>query len=99
MPGRVDGGLGPSSHPELRQHRSHIVLDRLLRQIQPLGDLPVGQSFGEQLEDLTFLWAEPGDPFVLARPAADPFEDPGGDGRVEQALPGGDPQDRVDQIR
>ena len=42
--------------------------------------------------------AEPGDPFVLARPGADPFEDPGGHGRVEQALAGGDPAHGVDQL-
>lgn len=44
--------LGAIAQIELRQHLSDMGLDGLLGDEQPLGDLDVGQSAGDQFEDL-----------------------------------------------
>ena len=46
---------------ELGQDARHIVLDRLLRQEHPLGDLPVGQALADQVEDLALVVGEFGE--------------------------------------
>ena len=94
----VDGRFGAPGHAELGEHGGHVVLDRLLGEVQTVGDLAVGQALGEQLEDLALLGAQAGDAFVLPRSVADALEDPCRDRRVEQALPGGDPANGVDEV-
>ena len=39
----VDYGLGPALGVELAEHRVHVELDRVLADVQPMGDGLVGQ--------------------------------------------------------
>jgi hypothetical protein len=47
----VDRSLGSALHSEFGQQGRDIVLDRLLRQEQPLPDLSVGASLSDQIQD------------------------------------------------
>src|SRR4051812_23928701 len=42
--------LEPRPHVELAQDRRHVVVDRLLRQVQALGDLGIAQPLGQERE-------------------------------------------------
>ena len=61
-------------------------------------DLAVGQAIGEQCEDLMLLRGESGDHLVLIWPPAQPLEDLGRHGRIEQVLTGGNAPDGDDEI-
>src|SRR6185312_10601305 len=52
---REHGSLGPALHAELRKQVRDVVLHRLLGEEHPLGDLAVGEAFGDEIEDSAFL--------------------------------------------
>src|SRR4051812_32205617 len=54
-----DRCLRAALQAQLGEHRGDVVLDRLLRQIEPNGDLPVGQPFTDELEDVLLVGAQP----------------------------------------
>src|SRR5258707_582882 len=63
---RVGGRLGAALHAKLGEQRGHIVLHGLLGQEHPLADLPVGQPFPDELQDLALLVAQPGQRVMLS---------------------------------
>src|SRR3569833_2331872 len=90
---------GAPLDPELVQHRRHVVLHGLLRQEQPLRDLPVGQAFGDQVQHPPLLRAELLVPRVRGRDvlAAQLVHHRRGQRGVQQRAADGDRADRVDQ--
>jgi hypothetical protein len=62
LPGRVGGRLGPVAQAELGQQVSDVVLDGLAGDVQPLGDLGVGQPGPDQLQDLGLAPGQGADP-------------------------------------
>src|ERR1700730_13196045 len=58
MADREQRGLGAVLHAELGQHRADVGLDRLLRDVQRAGDLPVGAALGEFGQDLALAGGE-----------------------------------------
>jgi two-component system, NarL family, sensor histidine kinase DevS len=84
--GRVDGGLGAPLHPQLREEVRDVVLDRLLREMDLPGDLPVRKPVGDELEDVALLGSQLGETLVLLRTLAEAFEHRPGDCRIEQRL-------------
>ena len=50
--GRVGRGLGPAAQGELGEDVADVVLDRLAADVQPFGDLRVGQAVAEEGEHL-----------------------------------------------
>ena len=52
------GGLGTVAEPQLRQDVADVVLDRLAADEESLGDLRVGQSLAEQLQDVVLALGE-----------------------------------------
>lgn len=63
-PGLVghDRGGRPVVHAQSRQDGTHMGLDRPLHQVQPAGDLPVGQAATEKGQHLPLPGREGGDP-------------------------------------
>src|SRR3954469_15407186 len=59
LPDGVHDGLHPGVQLELLQDVPHVVLHGVLADEQPLGDLPVVQALGDQLEDLELTLGEP----------------------------------------
>src|SRR3954454_5491181 len=55
----IDRCLRPITHIELAQDIAHIVLDRLLRQPQLLGDLPIAVSLHNGIEDVPLSAGQP----------------------------------------
>ena len=53
-------GVAAAGDLQLRQQRRDVVVDGLGRDEQPLGDLGVGRSVGEQAQDLDLAAGEPG---------------------------------------
>ena len=47
-------GLGPVANAQLAVHRAGVLLDRVLGQMQLLGDLRVGRPRGHQIQDVAF---------------------------------------------
>ena len=45
-------GVGSAARLKLRQEMAHVRLDRLLGEEQPLADLPVDETVGDELENL-----------------------------------------------
>ena len=84
--GGVDGGLGTALHPELRKQVRHVVLDRLLGQVNLLRDLTVREPVGDEVEDVALLGAQLGESLVLLRALAQPFEHLRRYGRIQQRL-------------
>src|SRR6185312_3501966 len=93
-PGGIGGGLGPALHAELGEYAGDVVLDGLLGQEEPVADLPVGQSFADELEDAPLLVGEPGQRVgpagLVTRAVPGPVGGPG----AEQGLARGDGADR-----
>ena len=99
-PGDVGGCLGPALNLELAQDARDVVLHGLVREMDRLGDLPVGVALRHQVEDVLLLGGESsksGVPVVDPR-TAQAFEDPPGDRRVQEALAGGDLADHIDEV-
>src|SRR5579863_9651538 len=76
--------LGPPLHAELGEQRGHVVLDGLLGQEHPLGDLPVRQPFADQIQDAPLLLGQPGQWVVALGPVAHPGHHPAGGLRIKQ---------------
>ncbi len=74
-PGRVRRGFGAAAHPELAEEVGDVVLDGLLGEEHLLADLAVGETVGDQREDLALLVGEAGE-LVVGLAVADPLEDP-----------------------
>ncbi len=53
---RFTDRCGAIVHPKLQINFGQRVLDGLLRQMQPLGDLPVTQALDQPLHDLDFAF-------------------------------------------
>ena len=51
-PDRLGGGLAAGLHVELAEDRGYVVVNRLLREEQPLGDLGVAEALAQQCEHL-----------------------------------------------
>src|SRR5690606_32462422 len=47
-----DDGLGPVAHFQFAENRRDMMSDRLGRNVEAFGDLPVGESLAEQAEHL-----------------------------------------------
>ena len=96
--GAEDGRLGAALHAELGQQRGHVVLDGLLGQEEPFADLAVGQSFRDEVENLSLSdvrRARPAD--RAARDGAAGSAGAAGHGGVEQGPAAGDGADGVDE--
>ena len=65
--GGVGGGFGPATHAELGQQVGHVVLYRFFGQIEHVGDLPVGLSIGDEVQNSPFLPGETGQARVTPR--------------------------------
>lgn len=89
-PGLVgdDGGRGPVVDAEAGQNRADVCLDRAFDQVQPPGDLPVGQPAAEVRQHIALPGRQPGDPFPGRGPSAG--QGPGPGGREVRHHPGGD---------
>nr|BFE79393.1 hypothetical protein GCM10020093_019940 [Planobispora longispora] len=98
QPGGQRRGLGTALHTELGQQVGDVVLDGLLRQVQPLADLPVGQPLADQLQDVPFLVGQAGQRVLAAGLLAQPGQHGGGGLRIQQGLAGGDGAHRADQV-
>src|SRR3954469_21984162 len=95
---REEGGLGTAAEAELGQQRRHVVLDRLLREPELLGDLAVREPFADQEEDPALLAGQPGHAWIRRWPRAQALEHDLGDAGVEGRLPGRHPSYRLDQV-
>src|SRR5581483_1415650 len=82
-PGGISGGLGAAFHAELGEQRRDVVLDGLLGQEDALADLPVGQAFADQLEDLALLVGQVRQRVAFAGLVAEPGHQLAGGARVE----------------
>src|SRR3977135_3670487 len=67
--GVLERRLGAVLHPELREEMLYVELHRVVGQVEPLGDLRVGEPAGDQRPDLAFARREI---TRRARPALDP---------------------------
>jgi hypothetical protein len=56
----VDHGLHPRVQVQLLEDVAHVVLDRVLRDVELAGDLAVAHALGHELEDLELAVGEPG---------------------------------------
>ncbi len=83
-----DGGRGPVADAEAGQDGADVRLDRAFDQVQPPGDLPVGQSAAEVRQHVALPGRQFGDPLPGGVPPAGPF--PGSGGREVRDHPGGD---------
>jgi hypothetical protein len=79
--GGEHGRLGPARQSQLGKHRAYVVLDRLLRQLHRLSDLPVGHPLADQLQDPTLLPRERRQRGILLRSPAQALQDLLGDRR------------------
>lgn len=85
QPGDVGGGLGAPLHPELGEQGGDVVLDRLLGEVQPVADLPVGEALADEVEDPLLLVGQVCEAALLAFPAAaQALQDARGGDRVQQ---------------
>lgn len=95
-----DGGLRARLESELRQEACDVVLDRLLREVQVGGDLPVREALGDEFQDPLLLVGQRREfgaqHDVGARQAC---PDTVGVLAVEQRLPRRDALDGVDEVR
>ncbi len=57
-----DGSRGPVADAEAGQDGADVRLDRAFDQVQPPGDLPVGQSAAEVRQHVALPWRQFGDP-------------------------------------
>src|SRR3954454_8345923 len=85
---REEGGLGTAAAARAGQQRRHVVLDRLLREPELLGDLAVREPFADQDEDPALLTGQPGHARIRRWPRAQPLEHDLGDPGVEGRLAG-----------
>src|SRR5215211_7204902 len=94
-------GLRAVAQVELHQHAADVRLDRLLADHQPLGELAVGQPFGDEAQDLSLARGQLTQPIgARCQPRAQAREladQPPGDGGSQQRLPRRDDADRVEQ--
>ena len=60
-PGDKYRRLGAAFHAKLEQDRRNVILDRFLRQEQPLTDLTIGETFSYQKKNLLFLGRQYGE--------------------------------------
>ena len=56
--GGPSGQLVAGGELQLAQHRGYVGLDRLDRDVEPLGELPVGVAAGDQPQHLALPWRE-----------------------------------------
>src|SRR3954451_15088649 len=86
MLGDEGSGLRAALEVELREDRAHVVLDRLVREVDLGGDLLVGLPLGDQGEDLLLLGRELGQLVRVAagRDPPDPLQDAFRDRRVQE---------------
>src|SRR5690606_18308981 len=102
-----DHRLHPVAQVELGQHLSDVRLDRRLGDDEPLGDLPVRQALGDELEHLALTCRQtrqgrvvrPGG-LLLGRggqPLPEELEHPPGDPRGDDGIAAGDGADRGDE--
>jgi len=68
QPGSVGGSLAAPVHTELGEHARDVVLDSLFRQVEAVGDLPVRQTLGDEVENTPFLIRETLEAFVASGP-------------------------------
>lgn len=89
-PGLVgdDGGRGPVVDAEAGQDGADVRLDRAFDQVQPPGDLPVGESAAEVRQHFALPGRQPGDPLPGGVPPFGQGSGPGG--REVRDHPGGD---------
>src|SRR3954454_5037531 len=80
---REEGGLGTAAEAELGQQRRHVVLDRLLREPELLGDLAVREPFADQDEDPALLAGQPDHAWIRRLHRAQAIDHYLGDARVE----------------
>jgi len=59
----------------LESNARDVVLDGLLRQVEAVGDLPVRQALGDEVEDTPFLIRKPVEAFVASGSVAKSVED------------------------
>ena len=97
-PGRVCGGLGAPLHAELGEESGYVVLHCLLREEQPLANLPVRQALPDQLENLPLLARQASERIGAPGCISHPRHHPAGGLRVEQRLAAGDGSDRSDEV-
>src|SRR6185312_749615 len=95
----VERGLGTASHADLRQQAGDVVLHGLLRQTQPVSDLPVREALRDQVQDPMLLIGERREPRVLLGAGAQALEYASGDLGVEQRLTAGGAAHGVDQLQ
>src|ERR1700683_5376007 len=94
----VGGGLSAALHAQLGEQGRHVVLHRLLGQEHPLADLPVGQPFPDELQDLALLGGQAGTRTRLARLVPKPRHQLAGRPRVQHRLARGHRTYRADQV-
>ncbi|NHI08157.1 two component LuxR family transcriptional regulator, partial [Streptomyces sp. KO7888] len=97
-----DGGLDAVGAAGAGEDAADVRLDRTGAQIQPLGDLPVGQTGAEQPQHVPLGRGQPVDPEQrrLGVPAGPhmPLEQPPGDPRGQHGLALGCESDGPDQV-
>lgn len=69
---RHDRGSSPIVHPQPRQDGTHVGFDRSLHNMQPSGNLPVGQAAPQEGQHLEFPGREGGDPVTRGTASTGP---------------------------
>ena len=98
QPGGIGSGLAAPVHPELGEHVRDVVLNGLLRQVEPRRYLPVRQTLGDEVEHAPFLVRELVDALVALGSVSEPIEHALGHRRVDQGLAVAHPSDGVHQV-
>src|SRR5690606_22516971 len=97
--GREHRDLGAALEPERREDVRHVVLDGLLREVEALADLAVGQALAGGRDDLALLRGQALAPVGrLVRGVAQTLEHARGAGRVEQRTARGDRAHGADEV-
>src|SRR5207245_4076572 len=96
--GSVRRRFSSPAHAELGEHVRDVVLHRLLREVDALTDLTVGQPLRHEVEDLALLVRERAE-LVFRRLGPYALEHAGGDRRVEERLAAPNSANGIDKIR
>jgi len=94
----VGGCGGALLKAELAEHCRHVGLHRLLGNEQPLADLPVGQAFPDEHQDIALVRGQTGQRVGLAGHIQQPGHQPARRAEMQQRSAGGGRTDRADQI-